>query len=480
MKVKTVEDMLGVEPSDGDVSIPTVECPQPMVNVRKRLRDLPDNPCRPRDGDPNAGRPDNTLHGFIQDQLLHVIAQAQVNVDDEISLEGAELLLDQVGDVEWEDEDMNEDDNAEDDEVFDDVLFDDDFDEAIEEEDVSEVNDDSSSTDEEDSHAEAVTEESPEQSNQNNTNEAAPSQSFAATSELLAEPFQHAFGQLHEAVGQLEQAIDSLENSNVLPGEWPIGSSDIPGINRLPPLHSRRLSRGSVLGEPAVRTEMVFFPHNCTSHVLPEETWRLVRFLKRGAGSSKRVVGPEHMGEQSSQRYHLLRTYEKDLELRSLGTEKDKNRREIGVLCPDAVRFGGFVEPGLRHYFHATGRLSMLIHIPELYLVAIGSPTGRVVLLTPTKLASRTQHSIGVWAYGFRVEHILPRESDEKEFRKTLRPLHGLAVGPLQQGEKLSVHSSANRLMLPKRYRLMLHYRTHDILTYEIERDGQTGKLCIF
>ncbi|KAG5924346.1 hypothetical protein E4U61_000902 [Claviceps capensis] len=121
----------------------------------------------------------------------------------------------------------------------------------------------------------------------------------------------------------------------------------------------------------------------------------------------------------------------------------------------------------------------------ELYLIVIGSAIGRVMLVTPTRLAHPIEKADGVFHHGLRLEWVLPRKSDEAVFRINMRPLHGMAVGSVQTDGAMDhglgkQRGWAEAAAMPKRYRLMLHYRNHDILTYELSREEQTGKLCIF
>ena len=178
--------------------------------------------------------------------------------------------------------------------------------------------------------------------------------------------------------------------------------------------------------------------------------------------------------ERLGKRYHFLRTFEKDLELRTFRGSRGDKPLELGILCPDALTFGHFGDGAMWRLFQATSRLNMVHLVPEMSLVFVGSPTGRVMVLTLTKLRVPMERELGIWHHGFRVEYVLPRKSDEQKHRKVLRPLHGIAVGPVRD------EGGGNGMMLPRRYRLMLHYRNHDIMTYEITREEQTGKLCIF
>ncbi|KAF4975297.1 hypothetical protein FZEAL_7895 [Fusarium zealandicum] len=227
--------------------------------------------------------------------------------------------------------------------------------------------------------------------------------------------------------------------------------------------------------------DMVYFPHNRSVYEASREHSKLLQFLQYPADTNRNEQQqPQSLMADLKRNFFLLRTYEKDIEMRTFSLRSEWDPWEFGVICPDAMNFGYFRDPGLRNHFHGTGRLNMIALAPELSLMAIGSPTGRVVILTLTRKAVQTEHDQGIWKHGFRIEWILPRRSDEREHRKTLRPLHGMAMGPVQAGNEVGGELGGGGAELPRRYRLMLHYRNHDILSYELTRDEQTGKVCIF
>ena len=126
-------------------------------------------------------------------------------------------------------------------------------------------------------------------------------------------------------------------------------------------------------------------------------------------------------------------------------------------------------------------RINMLIHVPELNLVAAGSPTGRVALITLTKTAKRL-HLTRV-RHGFRVDCVLPRKSEDE---KRMRPgcsLIGLAMSPVptHQGSGLELRlKNEGSKAVPPTYRLMLHYKDHTILMYDVARIGPDQELLIF
>lgn len=218
--------------------------------------------------------------------------------------------------------------------------------------------------------------------------------------------------------------------------------------------------------------DVFYIPDRLDIGAVPTETRELEMWLTRT--SERNTVRPARdvRWERMVRRYRILRTFEKDLELRTLNDNYSAlPDDELAVLCPDAVTFGHFQDPALRPFFRACSRLNMIAHIPELSLVVVASQVGRVLLLTPTKMAVGDS-----WQHGMRPEWILPRDDEELEPKKERRPLHGMSVAPVQQDSEASLGEEA----APRRFRLMLHYRNHEILTYEITRAEESDKLCIF
>ncbi|KAL9575023.1 hypothetical protein ACKAV7_001020 [Fusarium commune] len=231
----------------------------------------------------------------------------------------------------------------------------------------------------------------------------------------------------------------------------------------------------------AHKLDMTYFPHSNTVYRTPRKAEMMIAYWRRPPEYNRHPQLPEAYLADLGKKLFLLRTYEKDIELRSFSPIPSRALpTEFGVICSDALKFGRFRDPGLRRHFHATSRLNMIALAPELSLMAIGSPTGRVVLLTLTRKAVPAERDDGTWEHGFRVEWVLPTGSDEMDHRKTLRPMHGMAMGPVQVGDEIGGKVGDVGPAMPRRYRLMLHYRNHDILSYELTREEQSGKLCIF
>ncbi|KAL7924028.1 CRT10 domain-containing protein [Trichoderma austrokoningii] len=479
--VDSVEEMFGLPQKTLKPFLGVSKYQQPMTIVTECLAALPDNPCPPATG----GRPGQFYHYVpvtLHDEFLNFMAgnatmAAFTDDEGDESETEPEALVD-----EDEDEDVDEEEDG------------DDHDEggaaiegAITALQISFLNANvpfvSTSLEEEAGEAAAiqdaiVSSESPQMANQNGD------LPFGGTTPGAQS--QQALQDIEETMGQLAHAVQEFQGGiSPPPSPGPVPHPQ----DEATPKHERdgnfdSASSGqhnySQLNTPLVRLDMAFFPHNGNIQLIPRSSAQLLAFLNRPIMYNEIKEKPvAYSRKDVTKRYHFIRTYEKDLELRSLrGSEA--GWYEIGVMCPNAVTFGSFHQRILRPYFRATSRLSMIAHIPELSLVVLGSPIGRVLLVTPTKLGSPVVSKTPwlYWHHGLRVEYVLPRQSDEDKFRSVLRPLHGLAVGPLQSSENRG-GDLTNGTTTPKRFRLMLHYRNHDILTYELTREDRTGRLGI-
>ena len=120
-----------------------------------------------------------------------------------------------------------------------------------------------------------------------------------------------------------------------------------------------------------------------------------------------------------------------------------------------------------------------MIHpIPELGVVVVGNAVGRAALLTLTKLKHTTPP-----LSGFRIDWIIPFKSQEEKCMRPEGPLMGIAVSPVQgqgnsgeiaddDGVGPGVGRRSSRMEL-RRYRIMLIYADHSILSYEIGRSTE-------
>lgn len=173
--------------------------------------------------------------------------------------------------------------------------------------------------------------------------------------------------------------------------------------------------------------------------------------------------------------FHLLRTSLTDIRLEPF------DRAAPGVHCRFVLPHhppGLGSSPWDMHPVYSE-RVSMLIHVPELNLVVAGSPTGRVALVTLTRTARRLQGSTPV-RHGFRVDRVLPRRAEDKRGLRPSCTLIGVAVSPVphRRARGLDLYppppsggaETRRELPPPVMYRLILHYKDHTILMYEIAR----------
>ncbi|PHH75261.1 hypothetical protein CDD80_2507 [Ophiocordyceps camponoti-rufipedis] len=232
-----------------------------------------------------------------------------------------------------------------------------------------------------------------------------------------------------------------------------------------------------------LKRPMAYFPHTGTMVTMPQKKLHLLAFLlDDGRAPNETGDVPERL--QLMEDYYLLSFWQEDVELSRFRLWPDpESNRETGVVCVRALKRSVPQQRGLmRQLFEATDRISMIAHVPELSLVVAASASGRVLLLTPTTLRDPEMREAYPLRAGFRIEWVLPRRSDESRWRRQPRPLYGMAVGPVQ-GEvgPVKVGSGTEERTASRRlFRLMLHYRNHDVLTYEITRVQETGEMCIF
>lgn len=124
-------------------------------------------------------------------------------------------------------------------------------------------------------------------------------------------------------------------------------------------------------------------------------------------------------------------------------------------------------------------RLNLIHQIPELGVVLVGNQAGQVAIITMTYYADKKH-------FGFRTEAIVPFKSQDELKIPNHRVLLGIAVGPVQgcQPKAYSPSTSAeaippSRSIPSRRYRLLLYFHDHSILSYEISYDDEDGFLII-
>jgi hypothetical protein len=118
-------------------------------------------------------------------------------------------------------------------------------------------------------------------------------------------------------------------------------------------------------------------------------------------------------------------------------------------------------------------RLSMHAYIPTLGVVILASQKGRAIVLSLTRVRQNMTYPVEIdpklgvkTNYAMRTECILPFKSQEKAGQRPFSPLHGIAVGPIQGTE--NIKNAAKR-----RWRLIMMFQDHSLLTYEIRRTAK-------
>ena len=151
----------------------------------------------------------------------------------------------------------------------------------------------------------------------------------------------------------------------------------------------------------------------------------------------------------------------------------------------------------LRHF----DRLNMTHQIPELGVIAIASQIGRVALLTSAtiqysekyvpcrQLRSRSAAPSPLRTCpGFQIAAILPFKSQEHQARgragvRPETPLLGFAISPILGSDTSTIRSSSSSMAgetgRTGRYRLLMTYYDHTILSYEISRGESGGELLV-
>ncbi|KAK6226766.1 hypothetical protein QIS74_00321 [Colletotrichum tabaci] len=238
----------------------------------------------------------------------------------------------------------------------------------------------------------------------------------------------------------------------------------------------RRMADCDLSGYKTQWLDMIFTPHDGKTYVSPTSAVDRIQYLRRPMFKNRNTKQQDRKAlEELGRRCCILRTYEEDIEMRSINPDDG-----AAVFCKDPISWNYPPHPLLRH----AERLNMIVHVPELSLVVIGSAIGRVILLTPT----RSRYSIPGDGFrlkqGFRIDWVLPRRSEERSGWRPPRGLYGIAVGPVQEGGATGCLLRPDNAPAPspasRRYRLMLHYRDHTILSYEISRDEGNEDVLIF
>ncbi|ROW01632.1 hypothetical protein VSDG_02017 [Cytospora chrysosperma] len=187
----------------------------------------------------------------------------------------------------------------------------------------------------------------------------------------------------------------------------------------------------------------------------------------------------------------FLRFNEQDVEMLSLG------EADCGTVCHHVLEnWNAHNQPA--HWDMQFGqRCSMLLRVPELSLVVVGSMCGRVALLTltrPPQLEEALAPSRArVPRRAFRVDAVLPFEAEERARERPFVCLLGIAVSPVPEARTRGLELRRKRRGRgreggppglgsglepeaetgpepPRRWRLILNYQDHTVLQYEINK----------
>ena len=131
----------------------------------------------------------------------------------------------------------------------------------------------------------------------------------------------------------------------------------------------------------------------------------------------------------------------------------------------------------------------MVSQIPELGLVIVGNQAGRVGILTATGMTPATKNERLLYT-GYKIECILPDKSQEDQDLRPRCPLMGVAVGPIQGQENTpdlgsiqdmgqENRESQTAWGSSRRFRLLMIYLDHSVLSYEIERTSYRDTLTV-
>lgn len=165
--------------------------------------------------------------------------------------------------------------------------------------------------------------------------------------------------------------------------------------------------------------------------------------------------------------FNILQTDQKDIHLfRDIRSDFSHSI----VLCQQALHQK--MPPGF-NYLSQIERLNMIAQIPELGVVVIGNQAGRVGVLTITRWEAQKQS-------GYKIECILPFKSEEEKGLRPRRSLMGMAVGPIQ-GQQTALSGGSPRMgaQTPRRFRLLMTYCDHTILSYEISRPDEEENVLV-
>ena len=245
-----------------------------------------------------------------------------------------------------------------------------------------------------------------------------------------------------EDISETQGATESLNGDQTAPQRMPTSQ----WTNEIPPVFDdRRHTASRRTSDSQSTNSRVVLPNMMT----PLQPW----------------TAPKH--KEPDLPFHILHTSVHDICMYL-------NEGDTRVLCDSALHQR--LPPRLRG-LATFERLNMIHQIPELGVVVIGSAVGRVAVITLTRLKCTDPNPT---LSGFCIDWILPLKSQEDRGVRPEAPLMGLAVSPVQgredtdgfadmESSPLGASCQSLRSELRK-YRIMLIYADHSILSYETSR----------
>lgn len=181
-------------------------------------------------------------------------------------------------------------------------------------------------------------------------------------------------------------------------------------------------------------------------------------------------------GEDLLRDMSFLRFNEEDVEMLALG------ETDTGVVCHHVLDNVNTNSTDAPWDMTLGKRCSMLLTIPELHLVVMGSMCGRVALLTLTK--PKPPQAENAPRRAFRVDAVLPFQYEEETSERPYVCLLGIAVSPMPESRSRGLELRRRRRVgkggtrsiepePPRRWRLILNYQDHTIMQYDIVKRDQ-------
>ncbi|KAL9067824.1 MAG: hypothetical protein Q9161_006642 [Pseudevernia consocians] len=276
---------------------------------------------------------------------------------------------------------------------------------------------------------------------------------------------------------QLSYTLDAVEVEQLLPGENSAledGDFDLPDLEEVP--EADQINQQTSQGNEKLKHDL-FGLLTLVSAAAGENLKSPIHGFKKDINRFSDTTHAKTCPSFVDLPFNLLQTDERDIHLfRDIRFDADLKRRppdssHSQVLCQQALNQR--MPPGF-NYLSQMERLNMIAQIPELGVVVIGNQVGRVGILTMTRWEAQKQS-------GYKIECILPFSSEEAKGMRPRRPLMGMAVGPIQGQESALPHESPRMgTQPPRRFRLLMTYCDHTILSYEISRpDGEENIIVI-